>query len=552
MFREMEQMQLSEFEGLYERIIPADHLLRRLKELVDFSFVHEALRDRYCPDNGRDPLPPVRMFKYLLLKVIYNLSDGDLVKRSLYDMSFKYFLDLRPEDGVMRSNNLTNFRRMRIRDMEMMDLLIGKSVEIAIEKGVLKSRHIIVDATHTQARYNQKSQYERLLEVAKQLRKQVYGVDEKRKAQMPPKVNNGMLEDAMEYCGKLVGLISGDEALMSYPKVSEKANLLKEMLEDNQERMKQSADEDARTGHKTADTSFYGYKTHIAMSDERIITAAVVTSGEKNDAKELGKLVEKSRKNGMEVEAVVGDMAYATPENLKLSKENFELVSKLNPVITEGTRAKEEEFEFNKDAGMYVCKAGEMAVKKYSRYKGAEGRNQVDTYHFDVEKCMRCPRREGCYKEGAKSKSYSVTIRQGLHKEQMEFQETEHFKELYGTRYKIEAKNGELKSRHGYGVASYSGLFGMGLQGATTIFIVNLKRIIKLIDEKKGETGTEQGKNQRKNGLSVMIYKIIQIGHRKNRDFLSGLAIVEVFSPFGIGALSPEVVAIACMPGFSS
>lgn len=157
------------------------------------------------------------MFKYLLLKVIYNLSDGDLVKRSLYDMSFKYFLDLRPEDGVMRSNNLTNFRRMRIRDMEMMDLLIGKSVEIAIEKGVLKSRHIIVDATHTQARYNQKSQYERLLEVAKQLRKQVYGVDEKRKAQMPPKVNNGMLEDAMEYCGKLVGLISGDEALMSYP-----------------------------------------------------------------------------------------------------------------------------------------------------------------------------------------------------------------------------------------------------------------------------------------------------------------------------------------------
>ncbi|NOU90129.1 hypothetical protein GC102_30940 [Paenibacillus sp. LMG 31460] len=33
-------------------------------------------------------------------------------------------------------------------------------------------------------------------------------------------------------------------------------------------------------------------------------------------------------------------------------------------------------------------------------------------------------------------------------------------------RYKIEAKNSELKHRHGYDVASSSGLIGMHLQGA--------------------------------------------------------------------------------------
>ena len=48
------------------------------------------------------------------------------------------------------------------------------------------------------------------------------------------------------------------------------------------------------------------------------------------------------------------------------------------------------------------------------------------------------------------------------------------------TRYKIEAKNSELKHRHGYDVASSSGLVGMQLQGATTIFVTNLKRIIAL------------------------------------------------------------------------
>ena len=58
-------------------------------------------------------------------------------------------------------------------------------------------------------------------------------------------------------------------------------------------------DEDARIGHKSKDASFFGYKTHIAMSDERIITAATVTSGEKGDGPQLQELVEQSRANGM-------------------------------------------------------------------------------------------------------------------------------------------------------------------------------------------------------------------------------------------------------------
>lgn len=51
--------------------------------------------------------------------------------------------------------------------------------------------------------------------------------------------------------------------------------------------------------------------------------------------------------------------------------------------------------------------------------------------------------------------------------------------------YKIEAKNSELKHRHGYDTAVAAGLFGMQIQGATAIFFVNLKRILTLLKEKK-------------------------------------------------------------------
>ena len=67
----------------------------------------------------------------------------------------------------------------------------------------------------------------------------------------------------------------------------------------------------------------------------------------------------------------------------------------------------------------------------------------------------------------------------------MEYMKTEEFKKLYAERYKIEAKNAELKNNFGYDKANACGKLGMTIQGATTLFLANMKRIIKLKEEKK-------------------------------------------------------------------
>ena len=54
------------------------------------------------------------------------------------------------------------------------------------------------------------------------------------------------------------------------------------------------------------------------MTEEHIITAAVITSGEKGDGSELPKFLEISQENGIDVEAVIGDEAYFGKENLKI------------------------------------------------------------------------------------------------------------------------------------------------------------------------------------------------------------------------------------------
>ena len=76
-----------------------------------------------------------------------------------------------------------------------------------------------------------------------------------------------------------------------------------------------------------------------------------------------------------------------------------------------------------------------------------------------------------------------MTIKSTEHQDQEAFQNSDEFKEKAKSHYKVEAKNSELKHRHGYDVATSAGLFGMQIQGAMAIFAANLKRIRMLMKE---------------------------------------------------------------------
>jgi len=485
MLKRQTELQFSKYDELYDILIPKDHELRKLLELVDFSFVYDELSHKYAVDEGRTAVDPIQMFKYLYLKVRYNLSDRDLVSRAKTDLAFKFFLGLRPEDDTIHASSLTKFRRQRLKDVNLLNLLVKKTVELALEKGVLARRTLIVDATHTVARYNQKSPVEALRSSSKILRKRLYGVSDKIKAQLPQKNTTNSLDDEQQYVEKLVKRVKAHPEYLPQNGVNEALNSLEEVQDDVESFKKYSKDEDAKVGHKTQDTAFFGYKTHFAMSENQIITGAVITSGEKGDGPLLKELVQQSNANGMDVKEIIGDRAYSGKDNLKYTKENeMRLIARLMPVITNGHHRGGTKWDFNKDAGMFVCPAGHLAIKKAWTGKKNQNRNRALSYYFDINKCQHCPLREGCYKPGAKSRSYSVSIKSEEHQEQQAFEKTEYFQERVKDRYKIEGKNAELKIEHGYANSWSKNFEAMTLQGAITLFCVNLKRIQKLIGEK--------------------------------------------------------------------
>jgi hypothetical protein len=57
---------------------------------------------------------------------IYDVSDMDAVERSHFDMSFKFFLEMTPEEDVINSSSLTKFWKLRLKDTDLLNLLINR------------------------------------------------------------------------------------------------------------------------------------------------------------------------------------------------------------------------------------------------------------------------------------------------------------------------------------------------------------------------------------------------------------------------------------------
>ncbi|KKB39095.1 Mobile element protein [Bacillus thermotolerans] len=52
MISNQESLNFSPFMALYDIVVPKDNMLRKINELVDFNFILEELKTKYCLDNG--------------------------------------------------------------------------------------------------------------------------------------------------------------------------------------------------------------------------------------------------------------------------------------------------------------------------------------------------------------------------------------------------------------------------------------------------------------------------------------------------------------------
>ncbi len=427
------------------------------------------------------------LFRLLFLQILYNLSDERVVQEAQVNLAYKWFLGLNPETPVPDSSQLSRFRNHRLGASQVENVLL-MSVRQCVEHGLIKSNAVIVDATHTQANCQKQKPLEVLRDASKRLFRAVTKRYPKWEKQLPhqPKLPSDFREAEITMLHYLAGLGKTVEALLPNPEgaIADKLRIAKQIVEDERllalKGIRSAIDPEARFGWKSNRISFFGYKEHLAMSEEEIILAMEVTGGNEDDGKQLLSLLDQVEKSGTEIQEVIADTRYSRKDNLvELANQNIQAMIPLNPIVHTGG-VKQEGFQYNKDADAVMCPAGESSVSKGIQGSKHSSKNRSVIFRFDIQKCNQCSMRDGCLKPGAKHKTFSMRILADHHQTQLALEDSAHFKERMQKRKIIEHKNAELKRFHGMNRARYSGLLRMRIQAILTAFVVNAKRMVKL------------------------------------------------------------------------
>ena len=491
MLRE-EAKQQSFCSFLYDRI-PEDHLLKRIAEAVDFSFVNELLEESYCKNNGRPAKEPEMMMKLLFLQYLYNLSDAKVMEEANCNLAYLWFLNVNPEDKLPDASLLSKFRRYRLKEFSL-DEVITEIVRQCVESGLIKGSGVTVDSTHIEAAVSRKVP-ERIL---KQLAKRIFKAMSKDNGSVGKDIDTHIpdytqFSDPMESRRIMKAYLEKTIAACE-PKAGERAQQAiaeaREVLADDkflvQKGIRSLADKDARVGRKSKEQSFYGYKMEYMMTpDERIITSVVCASGEYVDGTQFDALLDRTLDSGATVNEVYGDKAYFRAPILKRIKS--EKAEPYIPVSASAYRIDETRFSYNKDSDQWFCTMGNETVSCKRRDTKRKGKKRSYlVYTFGQEMCINCPHRAECMgKAKTKSRILQVSLNTAALYELSQRQKTPQFLQKYKKRASQEWKNGEMKRFHGLAQARGFGLICVTLQAKLTAIAVNLKRIATLACDKK-------------------------------------------------------------------
>jgi transposase len=133
-----------------EEFIPEDNYLRRLNGVLDLSFVHKVVADRYCQDNGRPSIDPEVVIRLFLLQAIEGIASvRRLMQRAHVDLAFRWFIGYRVDEALPDHSTLSRALD-RFGDAVFNDVF-ERSIAQCQRSGLIEGRVLHVDATTIRA-----------------------------------------------------------------------------------------------------------------------------------------------------------------------------------------------------------------------------------------------------------------------------------------------------------------------------------------------------------------------------------------------------------------
>lgn len=259
-----------------EARIPEDHILRKISRVVDFSFVRNAVADRYG-DNGHESEDPIVLLKLMFLLFFEDVSsERELVRTLPFRMDWLWFCNYDIDDEIPNHSILSKARRRW--GKEVFEELFVRILRQCVDAGLVDGHKIYIDSTQVVADASLASIEKGPKDIIDQL-KQIYGATEKR------------LDDSAFYP-------------RSYTKKSD-TQVSKTDPDANMARSKASA------------PAKLSYKHHRVVDDKTgVITAIETTHSEVADGEMVEELTSQHERHvEKSAETIVADKKYGTTKN---------------------------------------------------------------------------------------------------------------------------------------------------------------------------------------------------------------------------------------------
>jgi transposase len=421
-----------------ERLIPADHLLRRIDARIDFDFIYELTQGLYCADNGRNSIDPVLFFRMQLISYLYGMkSDRELCREVHLNLAYRWFCRLGLHDAVPEHSSMT-----RIRDrfgQATFTRIFERLIAHWHEQGRIRGRRIVADASLVEADAAIDSMVQRddADPDARALKNYERRYHDFKTGKRRRKLANQTH----------VSISDPDASLVSRPGAHKKLS----------------------------------YKAHFsADAHSRMITDCHASTGSRHECAILPERIEYQRDDlGLPIEEVIADRGYGRgPTYAQLREHKIRHYIPLHDPNTGRGKLTPSDFAYERGKDRYRCPEGHYLYPYDKSERGSVRRYRITGGH-----CRHCPMSSTCLPDSQKFRARFVY--RGIHQDEVEAvrrrQSTAAFRQrLVERKWKIEGLFGEAKQNHGLRRARYRGLSKVQIQFFMIAIALNCKRVVTM------------------------------------------------------------------------
>lgn len=425
-----------------EELVPQDHLVRKIDKHIDFDFIHDAVAHLYCHDNGRPAVPPVRLFKIMLLGYLFGIpSERKLVKEIEVNVAYRWFLKMGLTERVIDASTLSQNRIRRFNGTDIFEAIFTNIVEQAITKKLVGGFALYTDSTHLKANAN------------------------KRKA-----VNELKPVSTSTYIEQLNQAINDDRRAEGKKPLAEQASAPK------QKNTKVSTtDPESGFMHRDQKPQGFFYLDHRTVDGQHnIILDTHITPGNVHDSQPYIAQLDKTIARFKLGPSTVGlDAGYFTAALChELDEREIAGVFGYRRPVKSKNKIKKKHFTYDEENDHYSCPQGQ--ILKYKTTSRAGYRE----YHSDAKQCQCCPSLKDC----TQSKNHKKVITRHVWQQSVDAANKRRLtgwgKKVYRRRCEtVERSFADAKQHHGHRYARYRGLWKVQMQSLLAATAQNMKKI---------------------------------------------------------------------------